>query len=97
MADPDRRVDVHGMVALILAVGATIAVSALAIGAALSDDPLSADTSALLATALGALVGAVGVYLGGTLTRGHRDAERAAERRTRPDTPPKPDGFTWPE
>lgn len=74
--------DVHGLVALILAVGATIAVSALAIGAVLSDAPLSAETSALLATALGALVGAVGVYLGGTLTRSHRDADRAAERRT---------------
>jgi membrane protein DedA with SNARE-associated domain len=84
------RLDVHGMVALILAVGATISVSALAIGAVLTDAPLAEHTAALLTTALGALVGAVSVYLGGTLARGRRAADRAADRRAADDTPRVP-------
>lgn len=64
-------------VAIILAIGATGAVVALAIAAAIAEASnhlnLSEAATSLLSTALGALIGAVATYLGVTRTGGVTD------------------------
>jgi Mn2+/Fe2+ NRAMP family transporter len=57
--------DWRGTVALVLAVGATVAVVTLAVGAVLQATPITPQGSALLTGALGAIIGAVAVFLGG--------------------------------
>lgn len=66
--------DWRGTVALVLAVGATVAVVTLAIGAVVQDTPVTPQGSALLTGALGAIIGAVAVFLGGHIVSppGHR-------------------------
>jgi hypothetical protein len=62
-------------VALVLALGAAIAVVVIALGAALHEGPISQEESTLLSTALGAAIGAIATYLGISRTRG--DSEDA--------------------
>lgn len=56
--------DWRGLTATILAVGLVITICALAIGTASSDRPVSVEESTLLSTAIGAVIGALGAFLG---------------------------------
>jgi hypothetical protein len=55
----------HALVAIILAVGASTAIVLLAVMEVVRDGNVTAEEATLLATVLGAAVGAVATYLGG--------------------------------
>jgi hypothetical protein len=84
----------HSLVALVLAVGVAFALVVLAIGAAVTEaglgtGSLSAESSTLLSTALGAAIGAVATYLGGRITSSSStppaDVDAPTEPRWRPE------------
>jgi len=56
--------DPRGIAALVLALGVAIAIVAIAVGAAVHSGPISAEESTLIATVLGAAVGALATFLG---------------------------------
>ncbi len=56
--------DWRGLTELVLAIGVTCAVVVLAIGAAIHRGPISPDEATLLATVLGAAIGALATLLG---------------------------------
>jgi len=55
----------RGAVALVLAVGVSVAIVATLVGAVLSSHQLSAEETSLISGVVGAAVGAVATYLGG--------------------------------
>lgn len=72
----------RSLAALVLAVGVTISIVALAIGAAWTEgshNAISSQASTLLSTVLGAAVGAVAAYLGGRISS---DASASSEQPT---------------
>jgi hypothetical protein len=64
MKIPNGGRDKRGLAAIILAVGVTIALVTIAIGAAIHTGPISAEESTLIATVMGAAVGALATFLG---------------------------------
>jgi NO-binding membrane sensor protein with MHYT domain len=65
--------DPRGLAAIILAAGLSIAVVALAIGTEVTSRNLSVEEASLLSTVLGAAVGALATYMGGTALRSRGD------------------------
>ena len=59
-----KRLDWHGIIAVILAIGAIATVIILAIQETQHAGHLSADEVTLLSTVLGAIIGAVATFLG---------------------------------
>jgi hypothetical protein len=59
--------DPRGIAAIILAVGLAIAVVVLALGTEFTSRSLSVEEASLLSTVLGAAVGALATYLGGSV------------------------------
>ena len=76
--------DPRGLTALVLAAGIAIAIIAVAVGAAVHEGSVSAEESTLIATVLGAAVGALATYLG------TRDRDEEPPR----DPPPPPPPYT---
>jgi len=62
--------DVHGAVALVLAVGVAVTVIILSLETVLHTGPISQAEATVLATVIGAVVGAVAAYLGVSKTGG---------------------------
>jgi hypothetical protein len=56
--------DKRGLAAIILAIGVTTAIIVIAIGSAVHSGPISAEESTLIATVMGAAVGALATFLG---------------------------------
>lgn len=77
--------DARGLAALVLAVGTACAIIAIAIGAAVHTGPISTEESTLLATVLGAAVGALAAQ---GVPRRHDDDEDDEPNRR----PPPPIG-----
>lgn len=81
----------RGITAVILATGVAAAVLITALGAALHTGPVSQTESNLLSTVLGAAVGAVAVYLGGSEHRSSSASSPAVEDLDPPAGPEPPD------
>lgn len=60
-----RPTDLHGVVALVVAFGVMVAIVAMAITASIRGHEFSPDELTVVATILGAAIGAVATYLGG--------------------------------
>jgi hypothetical protein len=67
------------LVAAILAAGIALAIVAICIGVATHEGPISAEESTLIATVLGAAVGAIATYLGTGRGGGDLDDDERAE------------------
>ena len=81
--------DPRGVAALVLAAGVAIAIIAIAVGAAVHSGPISAEESTLIATVLGAAVGALATFLGVRNGEHHH-----AELEEHDQLPPPPYGRT---
>jgi hypothetical protein len=77
--------DARGLAALVLAGGVAIAIIAIAVGAAVHSGPISAEESTLIATVLGAAVGALATFLGF-----HNGGEHHPEPEEHDQLPPPP-------
>lgn len=79
------KFDVRGLAVLILAFGTSLAIVVTAVGAAVHRGPISTEESTLLATVLGAAVGALATFLGL-----HESSSRRLEEDDRASPPPPP-------
>lgn len=77
--------DAKGLAALVLAAGVAIAIIAIAVGAAVHSGPISAEESTLIATVLGAAVGALATFMG--LRGGNGDGHQEEHREQLPPPP----------
>jgi hypothetical protein len=79
--------DARSLAALVLAAGVAIAVIALAVGASVHTGPISMEESTLLATVLGAAIGALATFLGLRGEHNHDEPEEVNQQ-----LPPPPYG-----
>lgn len=76
-----KKLEIHGLVALVLSVGLVTAVIILAIETILHPGAITAEESTVLSTVLGGLIGSVATYMGvrHTTNNGVNGAEEPAE------------------
>lgn len=68
--------DPRGLAAIIMATGLALALVALAVGTEVTSRAISVEEASLLSTVLGAAVGALATYLGGSaIDRPHDDKD----------------------
>lgn len=86
-----RRVSVRPreLVAAILAAGISLAIVVICVGVATHSGPISAEESTLIATVLGAAVGALATYLGTSRNGGDEPEPQRAPEPTSSEAPPE--------